>query len=350
MSGGGRVPVRCVAGPFFDELELGRRVVDAPSITLDEGLAATHRSILGTRFRLALDRNLARRVTGEDRRIADPSLVWDIAIGQSTILTQRVIANLFYRGLAFTRMPRLGDTLSTTAEVVALKQNATKEGKAATGLAALRIVTTDQEDRAVLDFHRCAMLPLADPQGSTGHRDDMSAVGRAADGVGIDATSGWDLGPLRSPAADEAGRFVPGRRWEIASGDVVSAAPELARLSLNIAAAHHDAAANAQGRRLVYGGHVIGLAAAQVTRAIPEIAAIVAWHSCDHLAPVAEGDTLTSVVELEEVDRSPAGQSLSLRSRVEARATGAADPVAVLDWRFVALVPAARHSDKVGGR
>ena len=51
---------------------------------------------------------------------------------------------------------------------------------------------------------------------------------------------------------------------------MVSSAPELARLTLNIAMVHHDAAASAGGR-LVYGGHTIGIAAAQATRALPNL-------------------------------------------------------------------------------
>ena len=41
------------------------------------------------------------------------ALVWDVAIGQSTVVTQHVRANLFYRGLRFHRQPFLGDTLHT---------------------------------------------------------------------------------------------------------------------------------------------------------------------------------------------------------------------------------------------
>jgi acyl dehydratase len=51
-------------------------------------------------------------VTGRSP-IAHPALVWDVAIGQSTVVTHRVKANLFYRGLAFHRYPVLGDTLRT---------------------------------------------------------------------------------------------------------------------------------------------------------------------------------------------------------------------------------------------
>ena len=151
-----------VAGPYFEELERGQVERGAPALTLTDGHAAVHQAILGGRLRLALDAPLARRVCGGERPLAHPALVCDVAIGQSTLLTQRVIANLFYRGLVLRRLPRIGDTLRTTTEVVALKQNRARPDRPATGLAVLRIVTVDQDERPVLDFTRCAMLPLRD--------------------------------------------------------------------------------------------------------------------------------------------------------------------------------------------
>jgi acyl dehydratase len=116
----------------------------------------------------------------------------------------------------------------------------------------------------------------------------------------------------------------------------VSSAPELARLILNVAIVHHDASANAGGR-LVYGGHTIGLSLAQATRALPNLVTIVAWHSCDHLAPVREGDTLRSSIELEQTESLASGGGLvHLRSRVRAhRESGDED---VLDWRFIGVM------------
>ena len=70
--------------------------------------------------------------------------------------------------------------------------------------------------------------------------------------------------------------------------------------------AHHDAASSSAGR-LVYGGHTIGLAAAQATRALPNLVTIVAWHGCDHLAPVREGDTLRSTLELDQTNLFASG-------------------------------------------
>lgn len=330
-----------VAGPFFEDLRVGMAVESAPALTIADGHAAQHQAILGGRLRLALDAELSRVVTGASAPIVHPALVCDVAIGQSTLLTQRVIANLFYRGLALRRAPVIGDTLHTVTEVVALRQNRRRPDRPATGLAALRIRTTDQEGRAVLDFHRCAMLPLRDPEAETGHADDLSSVGAGEPGVAqlAAAVEGWRLDAYR--AAAPAPAVEPGTVWRIGSGDVVSCAPELARLSLNVAAAHHDAQANGSGRRLVYGGHTIGIAAAQAVRALPELVTIVAWHGCDHLAPVYEGDTLRSELELERLDPlgGPDGGSLAhLRSRVAARRADGTDGGDVLDWRFVAVL------------
>jgi acyl dehydratase len=324
------------AGPYFDELTVGQRFTGAPSLTLTPGLAAAHQAITGDRLALMLDHDLCREVTGDDP-LAQPGLVWDVAIGQSTIVTQHVKANLFYRGLAFRRLPRLGETLRTCTEVVALRQNQPRAGRAPTGLAALRITTTDQDGRPVLDFWRCAMLPLRDPAAQTGHRDDLDKVGQdlvPADLVTL--VAGWRLARFAARAgAPQLDGLRAGQRFEVAGGDVVSNAPELARLTLNIAAVHHDVQAGGNGR-LVYGGHVIGLALSQAARALPSLVTVLGWHGCDHLAPVREGDTLRSTISVEQVDDLPDGGGLAqLRSVVRADGPDGRD---VLDWRYIALI------------
>ena len=52
---------------------------------------------------------LAHAVVGTTGPLAHPAFVCDVAIGQSTLVTQRVKANLFYRGLTFYRYPIIGD-------------------------------------------------------------------------------------------------------------------------------------------------------------------------------------------------------------------------------------------------
>jgi acyl dehydratase len=325
-----------VEGPYFEDLTVGQVFATAPGITLWPALAAAHQAITGDRLALTLDVPLCHEVTGGPQ-LASPALAWDVAIGQSTIVTQHVKANLFYRGLAFRRLPRIGDTLRTTTTVDGLRQNRPRPGRAPTGLAALRITTTDQDDRPVLDFWRCAMLPLRDPAGQTGHADFLDAVGEPVSPRGLTAlVSGWRLDRLaRQAGGSRLPALTPGLSFEVAGGDVVTSGPELARLTLNIAAVHHDSAA-AGGQRLVYGGHAIGLALTQAARAIPTIATIAGWHGCDHLAPVHEGDTLRSTITVEQVDPLPgAGALVHLRSQLRADAP---ESRPVLDWRYVAVV------------
>jgi acyl dehydratase len=325
-----------VEGPYFEDLAVGQVFATAPGVTLWPGLAAAHQAITGDRLALALDGPLCREVTGGPQLVS-PGLAWDIAIGQSTVVTQHVKANLFYRGLAFRRLPRIGDTLRTTTTVDGLRQNRPRAGRAPTGLAALRITTIDQDDRPVLDFWRCAMLPLRDPDRQTGHADLLDTIGDSLTVPGLAGlVSGWRLQSFaRQIGGSRLAALARGQSFEVAGGDVVTSGAELARLTLNIAAVHHDSVA-AGGQRLVYGGQAIGLALAQATRAIPSIATIAGWHGCDHLGPVHEGDTLRSTITVEQIDPLPAGGGLvHLRSHV--RADGPEDR-AVLDWRYVAVV------------
>ena len=312
-------------GHYFDELSVGQVFALAPSMTITPGVAAAHQAIIGDRLRLALDAELAHAVIGEPGQLAHPALVCDVAIGQSTLVTQRVKANLFYRGLSFHRFPMIGDTLFTRTEVVGLKQNSAKPDRAPTGLAALRMTTVDHVGRLVLDFYRCAMLPCSPDAGDTGHSDP---------------TRHWD--------ADAFRRRVPGPHFSAditdtvqrSTGDIVSSAPELARLTLNIAATHHDLRTAGPGEktRLVYGGHTIGLALAQATRLMPNLVTVLGWQSCDHTGPVHEGDTLYSDLRVESAEPLPGGRGgvVGLRSLVYAVGEGADRPV--LDWRFSALL------------
>lgn len=324
-------------GPYFDDLSTGQVFDWAPAMTLSAGIAAAHQAILGDRLRLSLDADLCAAVTGSPEPLAHPALVCDVAIGQSTLATQRVKANLFYRGLTFHRFPVIGDSLYTRTEVVGLRANTPKPGRAPTGLAALRVTTVDQADRLVLDFHRCAMLP-ASPGFDAGQApgDDLSAIGAGAPGPASDPTAHWDADAFRNKVPGP--HFEPGLAGAVlhSGGDVVSGAPELARLTLNVAAVHHDSRAG--GRRLVYGGHTIGLALAQASRLLPNLATVLGWQSCDHTGPVHEGDTLYSELHVESAEPTARGGVLGLRSVVYAvgQSGGEADRP-VLDWRYSAL-------------
>jgi acyl dehydratase len=335
-----------VSSPFFEDLAVGQVCDDVPAVTLGEGFAAFHAALTGDRLRLPLDASLSRAVTGRETALAHPNLVCNVAIGQTTPPSGRVIGNLFYRGLLLQRPVFLGDTLRTTTRIVALRQNRARPGRPATGMAVFEIHVENQEGDTVLHFWRCPMLPCRDPEADTGHADSFDAIPEELDIERVRACvpPDWKLEAFRRAVPGPHFADVErGAHYVVEARDTVTAAPELARLTLNVAGAHTDAAASHYARRLVYGGHTISLASAQVTRALPNLVTLLGWRSCDHTAPVFEGDVLRTEVTVEEAHPRPEGGGLvDLHARVFAeRGEQAPEPgedVPVLDWRVIALL------------
>jgi acyl dehydratase len=176
------------------------------------------------------------------------------------------------------------------------------------------------------------MLPLRSADEDTGHADDLTGLGRVPSRDELAAVvAKWDLDAYRTAVPGPHFADVhAGDVHTVVGGDVVTSAPELARLTGNVARVHHDAGPDG---RLVYGGHTIGLALHQAVRALPGLLTVVGWHGCDHLGPVREGDTLTSAITVERTEPLDAGGLVHLRSRVRTRAG-----TDVLDWRFVAAL------------
>jgi acyl dehydratase len=82
--------------PWFENFSVGDDFSDVPAVTVTDGYSAIHQALFGDRLRLPLDHVLAEQVTGQQRALVNPSLVCNLAIGQSTIPSQRVMGNLFY--------------------------------------------------------------------------------------------------------------------------------------------------------------------------------------------------------------------------------------------------------------
>lgn len=275
-------------GPFYDDLEPGMDLEPQPPVTIDVGLAAWYQSIVGEVLPLCLDHRLSARVTGAPQPLASPGLMVNLAVGQSTVATRRAIANLFYRNMRILRPVHVGETLHTRVRVEAMADAKPRDDRPNRGKVLLGIQTT-ADDELVLDCQRCALLPMRGAD-LPGHAQD---TGRAPDS--IDIVEYADL----VPASWDASHLPPARQWELnkplddITRDVVDLATGLARLTHNRAVVHRDAAASAYGQRLVYGGHVQALAQASLTRLDPTIGTVLAWHTCNHLAPAFEGDLLS---------------------------------------------------------
>ncbi len=338
--------------PWFEDFKVGDDFSDVPAVTVTEGYTAIHQAITGDRLRLPLDHQLSNQVTGVNAALVNPSLVCNLAIGQTTIPSQRVMGNLFYRGLLFRQPVHVGDTLRTTTRVVALKQNKPKPGRAASGMVALEMHVRNQRDETVILFWRCPMIPCKNPEAITDHADDFSIMPEViSDDELVASVPKWRYEAFRAQCPGiHFENLQTGQEIDVEARDTVTLAPELVRLTLNMAMTHTDATRSVYGKRLVYGGHTISIAAAQLSRAIPNLLTILGWFKCDHTAPVFEEDILRSRVIVErKLKASDAGivilsvQTFAFRATDEL-AEGDHDTtngdawIKVLDWQLAALM------------
>lgn len=315
--------------PFAEDLILDVPLQPAPDLTIDEGVAASYLAIMGDPLPLAISAPLSRAVTARDTRLVNPALALSVAIGQSTVATRRVIANLYYRNLSLTRQVHVGETLSTVVTPIATEWTKTGHERAKV---LLDIAVSSAGDE-IAHFQRLALLPVADPS-----RVVERPVPAAGDEPALDT--------FRSVVPDWDGFAMP-RTFTLAGGDnvvdplcdTVSSARELVRLTLNVAAAHRDGRAGIEGARLAYGGHTVALAQASLARSIDGLLTVVAWRSCDHVDPVFDNDLLQTSFTIDAV--APVGSGMALvDARVSVDAVRSAKPVRVLEWRPVLLVAA----------
>ena len=262
-----------VGGPYFEDLEHGQ-VFDAPALTLTSGHAALHQAIAGDRHAPAARR--AAQPRGDRRRAGARPPEPRLRRGDRPVHRARPSAccgNLFYRGLVLLRPVFIGDTLRTRTEVVALKQNRPRAGRQRH-----RAGGAADPDREPARRAGARLLALPDDPAARPRRRDRPRrrlrrdPGGARPGAGRAAVpaTGTTRALRERLSASTSRTSSRARCYAIEGRDTVTSAPELARLTLNVAMTHRDAGAGAHGRRLVYGGHTISVAAAQATRALPE--------------------------------------------------------------------------------
>lgn len=290
-------------GPFYEDFILGATLPSLPSLTLTDGDNAVYRMITGDQNGLVADATRYRKVSGSAGVLASPGLVLQCSIGQTTMATRQAIANLYYRSVRVLAPVEIGETLSTTTTVLGLSDSAPKgdqfRGKVWLG------IETCTEKGPVIAYERCALVRGRRP--GPGH---ATAIPGPSDPTPLAELTppAWDITSLAPTAWDTGATLVDPLR------DHIDLAAPLARLTFNQAAVHRDHALAADGRRLVYGGHVQGLAQASLTRMLPSLATVVAWDGCDHIGPAHEGDLLEFRHTL--VEQAPSGSGRLLRFEV----------------------------------
>ena len=321
-------------GPLYDDFTVGATIPPLPSLTITDADNVLYRAITGDQNLLVSDLTAYAAASGGDRSLANPALVMQCSIGQTTMATRQAIANLYYRSVRVLGAVEVGDTLRTTTTVLGLKDSAPKgdqfRGKVWLG------ITTSTAAGPVIQYERCALVRGRGP-GQPGHDDDIPGPSDPTPLADLAAAvPSWNLAGLPTtiwPLGED--RLDPLR-------DHIDMAAPLARVTFNQAAVHRDFTTAATGQRLVYGGHVQGLAQASLTRMLPGLATVVAWDGCDHIGPAFEGDLIEFRHRL--VEELPAASGRLMRFEVLGTKIGDATnlldtPVDILKWTPVAWAP-----------
>lgn len=283
-------------GNFFEDFQVGQHLRHPTPRTLTEGDRSLYIALTGSRDPLS-SAEAAATLAGLDARPLESLLVFNTAFGKTVPdLSLNAIANLGYADIRFLAPVYSGDTLSVTSDVIGLREN--RSGQS--GVVYVRSSASRQTGEEVLTWIRWVMVAKRDSLRRTGI-DQVPALPAsvapqalrpAPYGKGITS-----LGRLTG-SPDHWQHYAVGERINHLSAMTINDSDHslATRLYQNTAKAHFDGhrmASSAQGRRLVYGGHVLSVCKALSYDGLENGLEILAIHGGTHVAPTFAGDTLS---------------------------------------------------------
>ncbi|MGB3408913.1 MAG: MaoC family dehydratase [Jannaschia sp.] len=336
------------AGRFFEDYVVGEVIRHAVPRTVAEGERALYHALYPQRFALhssdvfALD-------SGLDGAPLDDLLVFHTVFGKTVPdISLNAVANLGYAEGRFLQPVFAGDTLRAESEVIGLKQNS----NGTTGVVWVRTAGLNQNDEPVLSYVRWVMVRKANvdvPAPESVIPDLAETVPPEALIIPADLTfDGYDFTLAGEP--HRAADYAVGERIDHIDGTTIEEAEHMlaTRLWQNTAKVHFDATHRDDGKRLIYGGHVISLARALSFNGLANAQMILAINSGAHANPCFAGDTVRAWSEvLDSADLAPGIAALRLRTvatRGEAFALRGDDgkylPDVLLDLDYWVAMPA----------
>lgn len=297
-------------GNFFEDFSVGQVIEHATPRTVTEGDRALYGAIYPTRFAIPSSAQFAASV-GLDPHPVEDLVAFHVAFGKTVPdVSLNAVANLGYAECRFHRPVVPGDTLRTRSEVIGLKQNS--NGR--TGVVYVRSTATNQRDEVALDWVRWVMVHKADPDAPA----PETVVPEVADAVTASelvVPPGLDFSAYDDVAAGSPyrlGDYAVGERIDHVDGVTISEAEHMmaTRLWQNTAKVHFNTEARPDGRRLVYGGHVISLARALSFNGLANAQLVAAINAGSHVAPAFADDTVyawSEVLETAELDAPGVG-------------------------------------------
>lgn len=257
------------------------------------------------------------------------------------------VANLGYAEGRWLLPVYPGDTVTSQSEVIGVKQNS--HGKS--GVVWVRTTGRNQRGEAVLSYVRWVMVRK---RGEGAAPDavipELSNVVAAADLVIPEGLTfaGYDFAQAGEP--HRLGDYRVGEVIDHVDGVTIEEAEHMlaTRLWQNTAKVHFDATNRADGKRLIYGGHVISLARALSFNGLANAQMIVALNGGAHANPCFAGDTVRAWSEVLDMAETVAPGVGAIRLRLVAT-KGAAGvlrsddgkyaPDVLLDLDYWALMP-----------
>ena len=285
-------------GNFFENFKLGQKIIHATPRTITYGDCALYTALYGSRYALHCSDEFAKKLSLEKSPI-DDFLLFNIAFGKTVPdISLNAIANLGYAECKFLKPAYPGDTISSTSEVIGIKENSSGEN----GVVYVHSVGTNQHDEPVIDYKRWVMvrkknrnLNKAEPSIPELNKELTSeeivdiAKKYDFDCKGYDyKASGSDL-CYEDYSINEKINHIDGMTVEEAEHMM---ATKLYQNNAKVHFNHFVEKGGRFGKRIVYGGHVISLTRALSFNGLSNAFKIIAINGGTHASPCFAGTTV----------------------------------------------------------
>lgn len=338
------------AGRFFEDYRMGETIVHPVPRTLSGGERALYHALYPARGALYSSDEFAR-TCGLPQSPMDDLIAFHTIFGKTVPdISLNAVANLGYAEGRWLAPVYPGDTLSSESTVIGLKENS--NGKS--GVVWVRTTGSNQRGEAVLSYVRWVMIRKNRADAPAPHPQVPDLAPAVAAG-NLVIPSGLDFTRYDFTAAGETHRwsdYTVGEKIDHVDGVTIEEAEHMlaTRLWQNTAKVHFDATFREDGKRLIYGGHVISMARALSFNGLANAQMIVALNGGAHANPCFAGDTVKAWSEvLDKAETAEPGvgavrlRLVAVKQGAEAFAYKASDgryvPEALLDLDYWALMP-----------
>ncbi|MEO1503616.1 MAG: MaoC family dehydratase [Pseudomonadota bacterium] len=305
-------------GNFFEDFQIGQILRHAAPRTITEGDRALYMALYPTRFALYSSDAFARECGLQESPIEDLA-AFHVGFGKTVPdVSLNAVANLGYAECRFQRPVYAGDTISTQSEVIGLKQNS--NGK--TGVVWVRSTAENQLGETVVDWARWVMVRKRD-ETAPAPNAVIPELAPAVAAEDLMLPEDLDFSAYDTDLSGQQhywGDYEVGEKIDHVDGVTIEEAEHMlaTRLWQNTAKVHFNAQSREDGKRLIYGGHVISLARALSFNGLANAQMIAAINAGAHANPCFAGDTVYAWSEVLDKAETAAPSVGALRLRLVA--------------------------------